>query len=112
MQADFQLDILTTFQLEFETATKLVVALLWSVCDIGLLRRHDAPGVGPWGGWCVAEDLDEAAQISMEAGMDIELCQPTDMRGLAFNRTADLVRNKRMDVKHLDRATANLLRAK
>ena len=44
--------------------------------------------------------------------MDIELCQPTDMRGLAFNRTADLVRNKRMDVKHLDRATANLLRAK
>ena len=31
-------------------------------------------------------------QISMEAGMDIELCQPTDMRGLAFNRTADLVR--------------------
>ena len=63
-----------------------------------------------WGGFSVAADLDEAARISMEAGMDIELCQPTDMRGLAFNRTAGLVRSGRMDVKHLDRAVANLLR--
>lgn len=81
-------------------------------CDIGLLRRHDAPGVTGWGGFCVAQDLDEAAKMSMEAGMDMELCQPTDMRGIAFNRTADLVRAQRMDVRHLDRAVANLLRAK
>ena len=26
-------------------------------CDIGLLRRHDAPGVTGWGGFCVARDL-------------------------------------------------------
>ena len=63
-----------------------------------------------WGGFSVAAVLDEAARISMEAGMDTELCQPTDMRGLAFNRTAGLVRSGRMDVKHLDRAVANLLR--
>jgi hypothetical protein len=44
-------------------AQNVLTSLLPTVCDIGLLRRHDAPGVGPWGGWCVAEDLDEAAQV-------------------------------------------------
>jgi len=43
-------------------------------CDIGLLRRHDAPGVTGWGGFAVAADLDAAAQMSMEAGMDMEVC--------------------------------------
>ena len=41
-------------------------------CDIGLLRRHDAPGVTGWGGFCVAQDLDQAAMMSMESGMDME----------------------------------------
>ena len=76
-------------------------------CDVGLLRKHP-----PWGGFCVAADLDDAAKMAMEAGLDMELCQPTDMRGLAFNHTASLVRSGRMDVKHLDRAVENLIRAK
>ena len=84
----------------------LIPQILWHDIDC---RSNTCLNTG-WGGFSVAADLDEAARISMEAGMDTELCQPTDMRGLAFNRTAGLVRSGRMDVKHLDRAVANLLR--
>ena len=42
------------------------------MCDVGLLR-------GP-GGFRVAADLEHAAALSMGAGLDQELCNPTDGR--------------------------------
>jgi beta-glucosidase len=78
------------------------------MCDIGLLA--DLPG--RQAGFGTAKDLQDAAAQSAAAGMDQELCNPTDHRGQAFTSLAAVVKSGALDVKHLDRAAANILRAK
>ena len=50
--------------------------------------------------------------MSMAAGMDQELCNPTDGRGQCFTLVADAVKDGLMAQAALDRAAANVLRAK
>jgi beta-glucosidase len=78
------------------------------MCDIGLLA--DLPG--RQNGFGTAKDLADAAAQSAAAGMDQELCNPTDGRGQAFTSLAAVVKSGALDVKHLDRAAANILRSK
>ena len=51
-----------------------------------------------------AANLSEAGAISMEAGMDQELCNPTDGRGQAFTLVAQAVKDGLMSQAALDRA--------
>ena len=71
------------------------------MCDIGLLRSFG-----------VAANLTEAGAMSMAAGMDQELCNPTDGRGQCFTLMADAVKDGMMVQAALDRAAANVLRSK
>ena len=73
------------------------------MCDVGLL--------GP-NGFRVAAGLEAAAALAMTAGLDQELCNPTDGRGQAFTLAAQAVADGLMPQAALDRATANVLRAK
>jgi beta-glucosidase len=53
----------------------------------------------------VAKDKDEAAKLAIEAGIDLDLVRHINTyRGLV-----DLVKTKRVDIKHVDRAVYNLL---
>ena len=85
------------------------------MCDVGLLAAggqskqvHRGPGTG----FGVAANLSEAGAMSMTAGMDQELCNPTDGRGQCFTLVADAVKDGLMAQAALDRAAANVLRAK
>ena len=51
-----------------------------------------------------AANLSEAGSISMAAGMDQELCNPTDGRGQAFTLVAQAVKDGLMSQASLDRA--------
>lgn len=69
----------------------------------------------PWqtsGGFGVAADLAAACVLSMTAGMDQELCNPTDGRGQAFTLSANAVNSGAMDKSALRRAAGNVLRSK
>lgn len=78
------------------------------MCDVGLLWTRP----GSHGGFNVAADLGDAAQLSMTAGMDQELCWPDDGRGQAFPLAASLVADGRLSQEALDRAAANVLTSK
>ena len=54
--------------------------------------------------WWQAANLSEAGSISMAAGMDQELCNPTDGRGQAFTLVAQAVKDGLMSQAALDRA--------
>jgi|EP01043_Picozoa_sp_COSAG02_P031008 beta-glucosidase len=85
------------------------------MCDVGLLASgspSDHLTRGPTTGFGVAANLSAAGAMSMEAGMDQELCNPTDGRGQAFTLIAQAVKDGLMSQAALDRATANVLRAK
>ena len=71
------------------------------MCDIGLLRSFGT-----------ARDLTDAAAQACGAGMDQELCNPTDGRGQAFTSLAVAVSSGALDAAALDRAAANVLRSK
>jgi beta-glucosidase len=71
------------------------------MCDVGLLRAFR-----------VASSLGSAAALSMGAGMDQELCNPSDGRGQAFTLAAALVANASLPQAALDRAAGNSLRGK
>ena len=77
-------------------------ALLGSdMCDVGLLRSFR-----------VAANLTAAAVMSMGAGLDQELCNPTDGRGQAFPLVPAAIASGQMPAAALDRAAGNVLRAK
>jgi len=73
------------------------------MCDVGLLAQN---------GFRVAAGLEQAAALAMAAGLDQELCNPTDGRGQAFPLAARAVADGLMPQAALDRAAANALRAK
>jgi beta-xylosidase len=73
------------------------------MCDVGLLALN---------GFRVAAGLEQAAALAMAAGLDQELCNPTDGRGQAFPLAARAVADGLMPQAALDRAAANALRAK
>jgi beta-glucosidase-like glycosyl hydrolase len=52
------------------------------MCDVGLLMGN---------GFGVAKSIQEAAALSMEAGLDQELCNPTDGRGQAFTSATSAI---------------------
>jgi beta-glucosidase len=60
----------------------------------------------------VAADLTAACALSMTAGMDQELCNPTDGRGQAFTLAAAAVTSGALDKAALRRAAGNVLRSK
>jgi hypothetical protein len=70
------------------------------MCDVGLL--------GP-NGFRVAAGLEAAAALSMGAGLDQELCNPTDGRGQAFTLAAKAVADGLLPQAALDRAASNAL---
>ena len=72
------------------------------MCDVGLLAR----------GFHTASSLQDAGVQAMAAGLDQELCNPTDGRGQAFPLVADAVQHGLLAQAALDRAAANVLRAK
>ena len=79
-------------------------ALLASdMCDVGLL--------GPRG-FRVAANLSAAAALALGAGLDQELCNPTDGRGQAYTHAAEAVAGGALAQAALDRAAANALRPK
>ena len=71
------------------------------MCDVGLLRTFR-----------VAQDLTGAAALSMGAGLDQELCNPTDGRGQAFPLIPQAIASGTLPASALDRAVGNILRAK
>jgi beta-glucosidase len=73
------------------------------MCDVGLL--------GPRG-FRVADGLQGAAALAMGAGLDQELCNPTDGRGQAFTLAGAAVAAGSLAQAALDRAAANALRGK
>merc|ERR1711937_222284 len=79
------------------------------MCDVGLLGP--TPARSSIGFGTSASIRDSAAQANA-AGLDQELCNPTDGRGQAFVHLADLVSDKALAQKHLDRAAANVIRSK
>ena len=86
------------------------------MCDIGLLAHPFGNGKnylhGTSGGFGVAKDLPAAAALSMSAGMDQELCNPTDGRGQAFTLAAAAVKSGALAQSALDRAVGSVLRSK
>lgn len=85
------------------------------MCDIGLLAAGTPTnGIkrGANTGFGVAANLSDAGAMSMTAGMDQELCNPTDGRGQCFTLVADAVASGEMNQQALDRAAANVLRSK
>lgn len=84
------------------------IFLASDMCDVGLLAH-------PWdlsSGFGVAADMEGACVLSMTAGMDQELCNPTDGRGQAFTLAADAVRAGTLSHDALRRAAGNVLRSK
>ena len=84
--------------------------------DQELCQPTDMRGPCPW----LAKERIQTACGAQPAAAAV-LCGQRDLMrfgavpvgvGLAFNRTAGLVRAGRMGVEHFDRAVANLLRAK
>ena len=73
------------------------------MCDIGRLA-YPAQIHGSFG---VAKDLLSAGALSMGAGMDQELCNPSDSRGQAFTSAADAVKAGVLDQASLDRAAGD-----
>ena len=63
-------------------------------------------------GFRTAVSLQDAAAQAMGAGLDQELCNPTDGRGMAFPLVAAAVAAGTLPQAALDRAAANVLRAK
>lgn len=68
--------------------TEVPIMMASDMCDIGRLA-YPSQIHGSFG---VAKDLVSAAALSMGAGMDQELCNPTDSRGQAFPLAADAVK--------------------
>ena len=72
------------------------------MCDVGLLAR----------GFRTATGLQDAAAQAMGSGLDQELCNPDDGRGMAFPLAVAAVEAGALPQAALDRAAGNVLRAK
>ena len=83
------------------TSTFAGALLASDMCDVGLLRSFR-----------VAADLTSAAALAMGAGLDQELCNPTDGRGQAFPLVPAAIAAGALPAAALDRAVGNILRAK
>ena len=110
------------------------------MCDVGLLAFPGTAAKPSKRGFGVAADLTAAGAMwalcgsnhrlpdrarnpliahsrpmvhrSMRAGMDQELCNPTDDRGMTFGLMAQAVKDEVLPQASLDRAASNVLRSK